>query len=254
MTSRDNVQNIPASVGGVKVKVEKVGVIKPFGKPVPGYKGTYRPVKCGVSIGNDNECAAGTLGCIVKNSVGTRFMLSNWHVISGANGDGGQINQPGRYDGSPQCAPTGRIGASYYLNPISFTSNNMVDAALASIDETINVSRLMADGTNISTVVQPPVIGLAVRKVGRTTGVTTGSIGAINVTIRVQYDGGVATFINQIYVRGQFIQAGDSGSLMTTNGNGYKPVGLCFAGSSSASYANPIQPVLDACGVVISDN
>ena len=42
---------------------------------------------------------------------------------------------------------------------------------------------------------------------------------------------------------GNFIRAGDSGSLMVTQ-SGNNPVGLCFAGSSQASFANPISAVL----------
>jgi len=60
----------------------------------------------------------------------------------------------------------------------------------------------------------------------------------------------VATFVNQIYVASNFIRSGDSGSLMVTE-TGNNPVGLCFAGGSGSSFANPIGPVLQKLGVSI---
>lgn len=101
---------------------------------------------------------------------------------------------------------------------------------------------------------------MSVRKVGRTSGVTTSTIAGINVTIKVNYGSyGTANFKKQIYMaNGKFIQSGDSGSLMTKgtkNSSGtYDVVGLCFAGSSTACFANPIDDVLSACGVVLADN
>jgi hypothetical protein len=100
-----------------------------------------------------------------------------------------------------------------------------------------------------STVVSPS-IGLAVKKVGRTSGLTTGTITGINVTIQVDYGVGVATFVNQIYLASNFIRSGDSGSMMVTS-SGNNPVGLNFAGSGGASFANPIGPVLQAFGATV---
>lgn len=68
------------------------------------------------------------------------------------------------------------------------------------------------------------------------------------MTITVGYSAGNATFTGQIQTGGQFIRSGDSGSLMVTE-SGNNPVGLCFAGSSQASFSNPIGPVLQALGV-----
>jgi hypothetical protein len=106
--------------------------------------------------------------------------------------------------------------------------------------------------TPSSTIVSP-TLGLAVKKVGRTSGLTTGTIAGINVTIIVGYDSGTARFVNQIYVAGNFIKSGDSGSLMVTQ-SGNNPVGLNFAGGGGGSFANPIGPVLAAFGAAICGN
>ena len=96
-------------------------------------------------------------------------------------------------------------------------------------------------------------VGLSVAKSGRTTGFTTGSITSINTSVSVQYTascggGGkktTVTFTNQIVITpGTFSAGGDSGSLIVTNNASHNPVGLLFAGSSSATIANPIGQVL----------
>ena len=105
----------------------------------------------------------------------------------------------------------------------------------------------------------------AVKKSGRTTGLTRSSISGLNATISVTYDnecaGGSAftkTFTGQIVVtnRGsKFLDSGDSRSLIvediTTNP---RAVGLLFAGSSSTAIANPIGQVLSFLGATMVGN
>jgi hypothetical protein len=98
-----------------------------------------------------------------------------------------------------------------------------------------------------------------VKKYGRTTGLTEGTVTAINATVVIRYDKGRARFINQIVVQGSgsFSEGGDSGSLIVTSDQN-KPVALLFAGSSSTTIGNPIQNVLNAffppSGLDIVDN
>jgi hypothetical protein len=246
LTTREGVPNLPTTIDGVRTRVDVVGEVTPF-KP---YKGTYRPVPGGVSVGNANECASGTIGCMVMKG-GTRHMLSNNHVFARINqaSIGEDINQPGRYDAKPACSQTGKVGDLAQFVPISFSGNNTVDAAIATLSTTSVCSMVDNLYTPSGTVVSPSV-GLAVKKVGRTSGLTTGNITGINVTVNVNYGVGVATFVNQIYVASTFIRSGDSGSLMVTQ-NGNNPVGLNFAGGSGTSFANPIGPVLQAFGATI---
>jgi len=96
-----------------------------------------------------------------------------------------------------------------------------------------------------------------VKKSGRTSGLTRTTVYALNATISVQYDDECAgkayftkTFTGQVVFKGgRFIQAGDSGSLavedVTTNP---RAVALCFAGSSSYGFGNPINEVLNYFG------
>jgi hypothetical protein len=91
-------------------------------------------------------------------------------------------------------------------------------------------------------------------KMGRTTGLTYGTVQSTNVTIKVDFDGQTAVFTDQIYIKGNagdFLQAGDSGSLLVTK-DGAHPVGLLFAGGEGSAFANPIKPILDYFGVTLA--
>ena len=105
-------------------------------------------------------------------------------------------------------------------------------------------------------------INQAVKKSGRTTGLTRSTISGLNATVSVAYDnecaGGAAftkTFTGQIIISNRaskFLAGGDSGSLMvedvTTNP---RAVGLLFAGSSTLAVANPIGEVLSFLGATM---
>ena len=79
---------------------------------------------------------------------------------------------------------------------------------------------------------------MLVKKTGRTTDFTTGKVTSINATVNVNYGGGrVARFCRQI-VTTDMSAGGDSGSLVLDLEN--NPVGLLFAGSSTATILNPI--------------
>jgi hypothetical protein len=91
-------------------------------------------------------------------------------------------------------------------------------------------------------------------KYGRTTGLTKGSVYAVNATINVGYGSGVAVFKEQIIITpGKFSAGGDSGSLIVVQrgANARRPIGLLFAGSSMFTVANPIGAVLTRFGVTI---
>jgi hypothetical protein len=101
---------------------------------------------------------------------------------------------------------------------------------------------------------------MAVKKYGRSTGLTKGAIDAIDVTITIAYGNPEpeAQFINQIIIIGDlpgpFNRGGDSGSLVVVSGgpDGRRPVGLLFAGADNLTVANPIKPVLERFGATIA--
>jgi|SRR5690349_17763153 len=245
LTRHAGVGNIPSSVDGVPTEVRVVGDVVPYAVK-PFAHGGGGGLTCGTSTGNNLECAAGTIGAVVLKG-GTRYLLSNNHVYARENAAsiGEREDAPGRYDGHPKCAVTPQIGTLAQFQNINFGGNNTVDCALTLLTGTCSAAQ--SGGYTPTNTVTAASVGLAVKKSGRTSHLTHGTIQAINVTINVGYQSGTATFTGQIMMPGNFINSGDSGSLMVTE-TGNNPVGLCFAGGSGGSFANPIGPVLQALG------
>ncbi len=247
LTRKPGVGNIPKSVDGIQTDVRVVGDVVPYAKPGGG------TLQCGTSTGNDLECAAGTIGAVVLKS-GTKYLLSNNHVYARENAAsiGEREDAPGRYDGKPRCSQTPQCASLSDFVQINFSGgSNTIDCAIALMSTSRPTAVTQSGGYTATSSVQGASVGLAVKKSGRTTGLTHGTIQAINVTINVQYSVGVATFTGQIMTPGNFIGAGDSGSLMVTE-SGNNPVGLCFAGGGGGSFANPIGPVLSAFGATVA--
>jgi hypothetical protein len=255
---RESVAGIPATLDGVPVEVEVTGKFEAF-----ALTGQYRPVPIGVSVGNNDECASGTIGCVVTKA-GASYILSNNHVLARENAAaiGSDIVQPGRFDNKPKCAnevATDQVADLSAFVPIVFstTASNTVDAAIAQFTPSTAFSCATLAGfygTPSSTTVTATV-GLAIKKVGRTTELTTGTVTAINATVNIGYSSGTARFVNQIVTSSGFSRSGDSGSLVVTNNAGSNPVGLLFAGTNNGTtICNPIGNVLSAFGVTICGN
>jgi hypothetical protein len=227
------------------------------------------PISLGTSGGNINDrtrafCYGGTLGALVQDANGAQYILSNNHVLARTNAAklGEDIIQPGLIDQSPVCAQdsSDAVADLSRFVPIQFkgkgtTQPNTVDAAIAAVRSgAVDSKGSILDIGMISDTTLQPGIGLAVKKSGRTTGLTTGSISAMDVTVDVSYGSGkTARFVNQILVTpGTFIDSGDSGSLMVEDLDPTPhAVGLLFAGSSTVAIANPIDDVLSAFGVTM---
>jgi hypothetical protein len=267
---------IPSSIGGLPTDVVQTGMIRAF----QSHTARYRPAPGGVSIGH-KDITAGTLGCLVKKG-GDFFILSNNHVLANSNAAqiGDAILQPGPYDGGR--FPEDHIANLEAFIPISFTGgpsgcttaagianllnsiakamgsdarllaittqaeDNLVDAAIARPlnpadvkDEILEIGPLSGVGTGD--------LGMAIKKSGRTTALTTGEIQQVDVTANVQYgDNKIARFTDQL-LAGAMSQGGDSGSAVLDSQN--RLIGLLFAGSDTTTIINRIEHVFSALGV-----
>jgi len=225
------------------------------------------PIQLGTSGGNINDsskafCYGGTLGALVEDGSGNQYILSNNHVLARTNVAtiGEDIIQPGLIDQSPTCFKdtTDVVADLSAFIPILFKTKgtmppNAVDAAIAQVRVgKVDPTGFVMDIGTLSSDTVAPSLGMAVKKSGRTTGVTNGNITAVSATIDVSLGSGkTARFVDQIVVGpGNFIAAGDSGSLMVEDVVANpRAVGLLFAGSSTTAIANPIGHVLNAFGV-----
>ncbi len=216
-----------------------------------------RPVPIGVSTGHPN-ITAGTIGSRVTDGTSV-FALSNNHVYANQNNAaiGDPALQPGPVDGGT--SPADDIGTLSDYEPILFDgSDNYMDAAIA-LSSAANLGNATPSdgyGTPGSALVSA-TLNLPVQKYGRTTSLTTGTVSEINVIVNVCYEGFLictksAKFVDQIAITpGSFSAGGDSGSLIVTNDGNNNPIGLLFAGSSTHTFANRIDLVLNRFGVAI---
>lgn len=120
---------------------------------------------------------------------------------------------------------------------------NRVDAAIAIPNDGVATNSAILDLNYPPVGIADPRLGMAVVKSGRTTGLTSGVITQVDVTVDVDYGGKRARYVNQMVIT-PFSQRGDSGSLVLNADR--QAVGLIFSGSEVISIATPIRFVLAA--------
>lgn len=269
---------VPTSMDGISTDIVLTGPLLAQAT----HTDRHRPAPGGVSIGH-RDITAGTLGCLVKKN-NMIHILSNNHVLANSNNAqiGDPILQPGRADNGSY--PADHIADLAEFIPISFTgssngctigngvaallngvaaamgsrtrlqtcrqqaTDNLVDAAIARplndqdvVDEILEIGSIQGLGSGD--------LGMAIKKSGRTTGLTSGEIQQIDVTANVQYGPGqTATFSDQL-LAGAMSQGGDSGSAVLDNDN--QLVGLLFAGSNTTTIINRIENVFSTLGLTL---
>jgi hypothetical protein len=246
-----------------------------FADDGPAHRVKLRPAELGVSGGNINDlekafCYGGTLGMLVQRTEGdttTQFILSNNHVLARSNraAVGDAITQPGLIDAGCRKLTDNTVANLSGYVPLAFKSkgiapNNYVDAAIAKVvPNTVRADGSILDIGTLAATTKTVTLDdvknqTGVKKSGRTTGLTRGTIAAVGVDVDVNYGSGkVAHFVNQIMIGpGAFSSGGDSGSAVVTDVSpSPQVVGLLFAGTGSQTIANPIGEVLNRLNVNI---
>jgi hypothetical protein len=265
---------IPREIDGVPVITQVTGkfkAMKTSGGGVSHKAKQTPPIQLGTSGGwrydlANGYCCGGTLGALVQKG-GSQYILSNYHVLEADIVNGGNsrvaqagdpVIQPGLIDVSCNANNAQNVAT---LSGMKSLPGSNVDAALAQV--TSGMVRTDGSILEVGTISASTVgasINQAVKKSGRTSGLTRTVVSGLNATVSITYEnecaGGTAftkTFTGQIVLKGgKFIQSGDSGSLMvedvTTNP---RAVGLCFAGSATNGIANPISAVLSWAGATM---
>lgn len=275
LSSRDRV---PAMLNGIPTDVIRTGPIRALQSTTD----RHRPAPGGVSIGH-RDITAGTLGCLVKKG-DQFFILSNNHVLANSNQAkvGDPILQPGPYDGGKfpddhiadleQFVPISIIGVpsdcsiaskiADMLNAVAKFlgkdarlqavkaqgTDNLVDAAIARPRKP--VSEYVKDEILVIGEIKDTAQGeldMAIKKFGRSSLLSTGTINQVDVTVNVQFgEGKIARFTDQL-MAGEMSKPGDSGSAVLDEND--RLVGLLFAGSDTTTIINRIENVFSALGV-----
>lgn len=284
--AEEGIGGIPGNLEGIRVVKRVTGKLVAYkGKPSgPGKPPKDPPelddpkasqtasIKLGTSGGwmhdlANGYCCGGTLGALIDIG-GVKHILSNYHVlyadiVSGGNGRiaaaDDPVIQPGLIDVG--CDENSAMDVATLVGGGGSLPDANIDAGIARVI----AGQVDPDGTilnigMISSVTDAAFIGQAVKKMGRTTGLSRGTVNGLNATVSITYGnecaGGTAftkTFTGQIIItnnRCSFLNGGDSGSLMVEDVETYpRAVGLLYAGSSrcnrvSIAIANPIDDVL----------
>jgi len=274
---------IPETIDGVTTDVIEIGKVR----LLDGRTDKIRPARPGSSIGH-HKISAGTFGAVVRDvKTGEPLILSNNHILAnGSDGKDGRsrigdpILQPGPYDGGtegdriadllrfwplvrkvkpadcPVATGAAKVGSKlvHIIRPnydIRFVKrnqdDNIIDAALARpVSRDIISPDIMEIGIPRGTAV--PDVNLKVMKSGRSSGLTSGGITAIDVTLEVELDdaGDVGYFSEQV-VCDMISRGGDSGSLVVDDQ--MRAVGLLFAGSDKYTIFNQLNNVFSRLGV-----
>src|SRR5436309_5294329 len=235
----DVIRDVPKNVRGIDVQVHLTDKFRSMrGNPHGGSSHTAvqtPPIQLGTSGGWSKDlangcCCGGTVGSLVQIG-STQYILSNYHVfesdiVSGGNNTvattGDPIIQPGLID--VNCNVSGAQTVATLVKKSSLPNSN-VDC---SIGKVVSV-KVRTDGAileigTISSSTVSAAINQAVKKSGRTTGLSHSAVSGLNATVSVTYDnecaGGTAftkTFTGQIVIANsgsKFLNSGDSGSLM----------------------------------------
>lgn len=274
VTSERGARLLPKVLDGVPVEVFLTDpIVAMKGGPGGGggggvdHKGIQTPpIQLGTSGGwrydlANGYCCSGTLGALIQVG-GQKRILSNYHVfeadiVSGGNNrvaqTGDPIIQPGLIDIG--CNANNAQNVATLVKSSALPGSNVDASSATIISGMVREDGAILEVGTLSSSTVGAFINQAVKKSGRTSGLTRSTVSGLNATVTVGYEnecaGGFAfnkTFTGQILVgnRGsKFLAGGDSGSAMVEDvTSNPRAVGLLFAGSNQIAVANPIGQVL----------
>ena len=210
------------------------------------------PVVLGAQVQNGSAderlggYGVGTLGAFAQDEGGNTVLLSNNHVIAAENGGevGDLIFQAQRGRGRAVAKLSAWV-------PVTLTEPNRIDiaSALLEADTAFQNEFLPLRNRPDPAGLAAPRVGARVFKVGRTSGLTFGSVTAVATRVPgVGYGIGSASFENSFIIEGQgggtFSAPGDSGSgIYDLRG---RLVGFLYAGDGTITLACPAGEALSA--------
>ena len=254
--SKKYLEDLPGEVGGIPCTVHNIGklVVKPNQSAFTTNRGQLyerrKRIACGSSCAPSGRQYAGTLGALVrkKGSPKTVYALSNNHVFADCNHTavGQPILSPSGTDGRPGIRAPREICRHSEMVELRSGEPSLVapcreDVAIAEITDADLVSSWQGDeqqGYDTPTAIAEPKTGLKVKKFGRTTGLTSGTMQSEQVRTDIPYEAqffrALVWFQGVWVIRSNdgepFALGGDSGSLVVTEDH-KAAVGLIFAAS-----------------------
>ncbi|WP_410769070.1 hypothetical protein [Fontibacillus sp. BL9] len=217
-----------------------------------------RPVIAGYSVGTPD--VSGTAGLIISDKCKphSRYILSNNHVLVNENSNRkSETLQPGGADGGT--VRRDKIGFMDRFVKLRKKGPNFLDAATSKPLRRNLLSPEYAVFGTVPGFIRTYKIGDRFKKVGRTTGVVTGTVESIHTDVQVNYGDygnlGTITFKDQSVIRGKrpISLSGDSGSVWLTK-RGNLAAAVNFAGSDEGhlSIAYPVDWFMKVFGTRVA--
>jgi len=188
-------------------------------------------------------------------------------IVNGGNNrraqTGDPIIQPGLID--VNCSASAAQQVATLVVSSSLPSSNVDCSSATIISGMVDPNGAILEIGTLSSQTVAASVNQAVKKSGRTTGLTRSTVSGLNATVSVSYEDECAgstaftkTYTGQIIIanrRSKFLAGGDSGSLMVEDvSTNPRAVGLLFAGSTQTAVANPINEVLNFFGATMVGN
>lgn len=251
MLSKEELIPKKMNIGGQEYTTDVVEIVKPSTLVTPtataAQRDRVRPVVAGVSAAAVDSTACTLTGPFMKDGLPVFITCSH---CAGAidfqctvnGGIGKPVIQPSRIDGGKY--PDDVIGTVSWNTTLA--SNIDIDLAVvipspdAQYLPIVYGLNIPFSGNYVS--VSMKNIGDTIYKSGRTTGVTSGRIYAVNSTVKVSYGACGDSIVRDIVITTKMIETGDSGSpAVSLNGDFY---GMFFATSDKYSFMIPAQRIV----------
>jgi hypothetical protein len=258
--------NVPMVVRETPGPLRAAYLPRPQGEALTPEQEVLDPVTLGAQIQNGaaderlGDYGVGTLGAFYPAPEGGTLLLSNNHVIAAES----TLGEENARVGDPiYQAQRGRGRVVARLSawvPLSQATPNHADLASAALlpgtaFENAFLPSRGCPALGSTTQLAAPRVGQQVFKVGRTSGLTFGTVSAVSARVpRVEYGFGGAAFENSLIIEGlngsTFSAPGDSGSGIYDRRG--RLVGFLYAGDGTITLACPAQASLEALGVLAS--
>ncbi|MCI0399568.1 MAG: hypothetical protein L0332_16425 [Chloroflexi bacterium] len=187
-----------------------------------------RPLRPGLSVGGGGS--SGTLGAFVRDEQGNVYLLAYTSAVTGDAAT--QVLQPAPVDGGETPADV----------VASLTGSTTGLFSLARLENGVEFETTIP-GIGPIRGIGEPAVGMAVQFLGRTSGLNSGTINAVDVTVSIPLNDGSQVRLTDVFITNRVSKEGDGGALVVDE-QGFA-LGLIAGGSEDATVIIPIEELLD---------
>ena len=198
--------------------------------------GDRQVVLAGASLGHE-RISVSTACCVVRDQAGKRYLLAAGYTFA-ESPEGAVVISPATADGGTP--DNDRVGTFERL----YERPEGGSVALILLDETAEASNAFGGGKEMKSVAAVPKPGETVSLYGRTSGLSQGQVGTLDVTLDIALKAGQTTKMSGLVLTDTRIsQPGDSGAPVVDSQG--RLVGMHYGASKDVSMFIPLKPIFD---------